>query len=97
MHERAAGFVDTMSLPPPAEITETAEMRLSEPLSDLEWDWLSGCLHARCGVRGAIYLPEQRPRIVVRYDAVSLDGADVVDLLYLCGICPESSVPLGVQ
>lgn len=77
--------------------TKMSEIGLAEPLSSFEWYWLNSCLLATDGVRGAIYLSEGRPRLLVRYDALELDSVALFDLLYLCGVQPRSADSIGLS
>lgn len=75
----------------------SSEIGLREPLSRLEWDWLSALLLSTGGVRNAMYVTRNGPRVVVKYDEASLDSLALVDFFYLCGVCPISTVPMKAR
>lgn len=66
----------------------TAEIQLSADLGTREREWVLGRLMSQSGVEYATWADAHACNLVIEYDADRLTGAELVSILYLCGLPP---------
>lgn len=78
-----------------AQNLRTVDFEVREQLNGLERSWVIGRLVAQNGVNGALWRGDE-PRVSIEYDADIVSGADLFDLLELCGLHarPARSEPM---
>jgi len=65
---------------------KTCQIDLRERLDGLERDWLIGRLVSKRSVLDAVYSDEDSHRLIIEYDADLVNGTDLLEFLYMCGL-----------
>jgi len=68
------------------ENLRTADVQVRERLNNLERSWVVGRLVAQPGVNGASWRGDSSPRLSIEYDADAVSGAELLDVLQMCGL-----------